>query len=69
MQSWQKALKLAKRFRMTFLEGLVHAELARHIRDDEAQRADHLRQARELLQSTNAFYYLNRLGSPQSKQD
>jgi hypothetical protein len=67
MKSWQKALKLAKRFRMPFLEGLVHAELARHIREDERQIEDHRHQAWDLLQSTSATYYLNRLNSVESQ--
>ena len=63
VKAWRKALRLAGRFQMRFLEGLLHAELARHLRQNGEAKKHHRSQARELLEAANAVYYLNRLDS------
>ncbi len=61
VKAWQKALRLAQTFHMPFLEGQLHAELARHLRVNDDRRNHHRQQARELFHTTETWYYLNRL--------
>ncbi len=63
IKTWRKTLKLAERFRMRFLEAMLHAELARHLPEHDPLRAKHHARARELFQTTTAAHYLNRLNS------
>jgi tetratricopeptide (TPR) repeat protein len=58
---WKKALKLAQKLHMPFLEGQLHAELARHGRGHDDQKAFHLRKARELFHAAETWHDLSRL--------
>jgi hypothetical protein len=60
IRHWQKALKLARRFRMPFTEALVHWELARSA-PSENQRAAHWMFAEILFQKAGADRYLNEM--------
>lgn len=64
-RAWKRALELAKKYQMPFLEAQLHAELARNQRDTGDQREFHRQKARELFQATETWHHLNRLEQAQ----
>lgn len=57
LRKWQKALDLARRFRMPFSEALVHKELA-SCSPREDQKRTHRILAKGLFQETEAWHYV-----------
>ena len=61
LRCWSKALRLAQKLRMPFEEGLLHRELAEHLRKDDPKRILHRRDARECFEQTGAAFYQARI--------
>ncbi len=61
VRCWNKALRLAKKFRMPFEEGLLHLELAEGLPDEDPDRILHRLDARECFQRTGAQVYQSRV--------
>jgi hypothetical protein len=68
-RTWKKALRLAQKLQMPFLEGQLHAELARHLRGNEDQKTSHRQKAREFFQAAETGHELKRLEQDPASQN